>query len=105
LAAIVQAFEGLAVDVINFAAEIGAFVNEILRDEFQKRIDALNQYAAQFVSLAGGLADVANLAAGAGLGIKTFSDAVLFELENLGFKNGTGGKIVKVELATASIRC
>ena len=29
---------------------------------------------------------------------KTFSDAVLFELENLGFKNGTGGKIVKVEL-------
>ena len=76
LAAIVQAFEGLAVDVINFAAEIGAFVNEILRDEFQKRIDALNQYAAQFVSLAGGLADVANLAAGAGLGIKTFSDAV-----------------------------
>ena len=29
---------------------------------------------------------------------KTFSDAVLFELENLGFKNGTGGKVVKVEL-------
>ena len=29
---------------------------------------------------------------------KTFSDAVLFELENLGFKNGAGGKIVKVEL-------
>ncbi len=29
---------------------------------------------------------------------KTFSDAVLFELENMGFKNGTGGKIVKVEL-------
>ena len=29
---------------------------------------------------------------------KTFSDAVLFELENLGFKNGAGGKVVKVEL-------
>jgi uncharacterized lipoprotein len=29
---------------------------------------------------------------------KTFSDAVMFELENLGFKNGTGGKTVKVEL-------
>jgi len=29
---------------------------------------------------------------------KTFSDAVLFELENLGFKNGAGGKTVKVEL-------
>jgi uncharacterized lipoprotein YajG len=29
---------------------------------------------------------------------KTFSDAVMFELENLGFKNGAGGKTVKVEL-------
>ena len=29
---------------------------------------------------------------------KTISDAVLFELENLGFKNGAGGKVVKVEL-------
>lgn len=76
LATIVQAFEGLAVDVIGFASDIAAFVNEVLRDEFQKRVDALNQYAANFVSLAGGLADVASLAAGAGLGIKTFSDAV-----------------------------
>jgi len=29
---------------------------------------------------------------------KTFSDAVMFEIENLGFKNGAGGKTVKVEL-------
>ena len=29
---------------------------------------------------------------------KTFSAAVFFELENLGFKNGAGGKVVKVEL-------
>lgn len=76
LAAIVQAFEGVAMDVIDFGQTIATYINEVLRDEFQKRIDALNEYASVFVSLSGGMADVASLAAGAGLGIKTFAAAV-----------------------------
>ena len=73
----IAAIEKLASErVIDTAIEVATLANEVLRDEFEKRIAALNQYGASFISIAGGLSDVASLAAGAALPIKQFADAV-----------------------------
>lgn len=68
--------EGLAQEVVDFAADIFTFANDLLRQEFEKRIQALGVYAANFISIAGGLSDVATLAGSAGLPIKMFAEAV-----------------------------
>lgn len=76
LARVIGKIEGVGQDILTFAGDIATFINELLAKEFNKRIEALNMYAANFVSIAGGLSDVASLAGGAGLPIKLFAEAV-----------------------------
>lgn len=95
LGRIIEQIEGVAQDVVQFAGDVATFVNDLLSKEFQKRIDTLNMYASNFVSLAGGLSDVATLAGGAGLPIKLFGEAVAKArpfLNQIGLAGGDAAK-------------
>ena len=71
-----QSMEGFAQDILDMVQNVATFVNDVLELEFQKRVDTLNMYAANFIGLAGGLSDVASLAGAAALPIKMFGEAV-----------------------------
>lgn len=71
-----QSMEGFAQDILDMVQNVATFVNDILELEFQKRVDTLNMYAANFIGLADGLSDVASLAGAAALPIKMFGEAV-----------------------------
>jgi hypothetical protein len=97
LRGIVGKIEGVAQDILTFAGDIATFVNELLAKEFNKRIETLNMYAASFVSIAGGLSDVAALAGGAALPIKIFGEAVTKArpyLTEIGLAGGDAAKLI-----------
>lgn len=92
-----QSMEGFAQDIIDKVGEIATFVNEILQKEFQKRVDTLNMYAANFIGLAGGLSDVATLAGAAALPIKLFGEATAKArpfMEQMGLAGGSAAKLL-----------
>jgi hypothetical protein len=92
-----QSMEGFAQDILDMVQSAASFVNDVLEKEFQKRVDTLNMYAANFIGLAGGLSDVASLAGSAALPIKMFGEAVGKArpfMTEMGLAGGTAAKLL-----------
>lgn len=98
-----QSMEGFAQSVIDKVGEVATFVNEILAKEFEKRIETLNMYAANFIGLSGGLADVAALAGAAALPIKMFGEATAKArpfMDQMGLAGGTAARLLSRVMGT-----
>jgi hypothetical protein len=119
LAAAVGALGTLGHKIVNFASEIFTTVNQVLEREFQKRVFQLDQFMKLGGSFAGGMTEMGQLANQSGIGIKTFTNAVVAarpyitdmgltvgdatrllakNMSALGTTVGKGGKTVRDEL-------
>lgn len=119
LAAAVGALGTLGHKIVNFASEIFTTVNIVLEKEFQKRAFQLDQFMKLGGSFAGGMTEMGQLANQSGIGINTFTKAVVAarpyitdmgltigdatrllakNMSALGTTVGKGGKTVRDEL-------
>ena len=119
LAAAVGALGTLGHKIVNFASEIFTTVNQVLEKEFQKRVFQLDQFMKLGGSFAGGMTEMGQLANQSGIGINTFTKAVVAarpyitdmgltigdatrllakNMAALGTTVGKGGKTVRDEL-------
>jgi len=91
LAQIVNAFGTAANQIIDVANQVLTVVNGVLQQEFQKRVTMLNDLAAIGGSFSGGLGQMAQLANQSGVGIATFSAAIVASREELLKMGGSVG--------------
>jgi hypothetical protein len=119
LAAAVGALGTLGHKIVNFASEIFTTVNQVLEKEFQKRAMQLFEFMKLGGSFAGGMTEMGQLANQSGVGINTFTKAVVAarpyitdmgltigdatrllakNMSALGTTIGKGGKTVRDEL-------
>ena len=77
LADAVAGLGALGHDIINFASQIFTFVNTVLEKEFQKRAVQLFSFMSVGGSFAGGMTEMGQLANESGVGIDTFTKAVV----------------------------
>jgi hypothetical protein len=119
LAAAVGALGTLGHKIVDFASEIFSTVNVVLEKEFQKRAFQLDQFMKLGGSFAGGMTEMGMLANQSGIGINTFTKAVVAarpyitdmgltvgdatrllakNMAALGTTVGKGGKTVRDEL-------
>jgi hypothetical protein len=119
LAAAVGALGTLGHKIVNFASEIFTTVNIVLEKEFQKRAMQLFEFMKLGGSFAGGMTEMGQLANQSGVGINTFTKAVVAarpyitdmgltigdatrllakNMSALGTTVGKGGKTVRDEL-------
>ena len=97
MALIVDAFGTLAHKVVGVANDLVTVANEVLAKEFQKRADMFTALSGIQASFIGGMSTMADLAGQSGVGIKTFTEAVVSArpfITAMGVDAGTATKLL-----------
>jgi len=104
LAAIVDGFGDLAKKIVDTASQVITMANEILGKELEKRAKMFVDLNKSFVSVAGGMAEMAALAGESGIGIANFTQAVVgarAQMQTMGLESATATRLIAQTLGAA----
>lgn len=106
LAAAVGALGTLGHKIVDFASEIFSTVNVVLEKEFQKRATQLFEFMKLGGSFAGGMTEMGQLANQSGVGINTFTKAVVAArpyITDMGLTVGTATRLLAKNMAALGV--
>lgn len=104
MADIIGQFGDLAKKIVDVANQIVTMANEILGKELEKRAKMFVDLNKSFVTVAGGMAEMASLAGQSGIGIANFTQAVVgarAQMQSMGLESATATRLIAQTLGAA----